>query len=122
MHVFVMPRHFDPICHCSDVKNNRDPSASWGGYLRPPLKPLGSSQHYRIEGFKGALNYAPIMPRDASVKITPFTSLSHGELDSESRQIKPKSDGIYYFLIDLEMEFRLAPNQSGNGKYNMILV
>ena len=33
--------------------------------LRTPLKPLESSQHYRIEALKGVLNWAPVMPRDA---------------------------------------------------------
>ena len=28
--------------------------------LRAPLKPLGTPQHSRIGGFKGALNWAPI--------------------------------------------------------------
>ena len=32
-----------------------------GDQLRTALKLLGSSQHYRIEGFKGALNWASIM-------------------------------------------------------------
>ena len=52
-------------------------SVSWGTKLRAPLKPLRPSQHYCIEGFKGrlelgpnyALNWAPIMPRDARLFI-----------------------------------------------------
>ena len=35
-----------------------------GDKLRSSLKSLGSSKHYRIVGFKGALNSASIMPRD----------------------------------------------------------
>ena len=32
-----------------------------------------------------------------------------------------KSDCIYHFLINLEPNVRLDPNQSQNGKYNLIL-
>ena len=34
---------------------------------RAPLKPSAPSQKYCIEGFKGALNWSPIMPRNASL-------------------------------------------------------
>ena len=49
---------------------------------------------------------------------------THGEIFSKSCQIKPKSDCIYHFPIDLEPNGRpfAVPNQSGNGKYNRILV
>ena len=32
-----------------------------------PLKPLEHHKHYGIEGFKGSLNWAPMMPRGASL-------------------------------------------------------
>jgi len=34
----------------------------------PPETPR-TPQHYRMEGFKGGLNWSPIMPRDASLSI-----------------------------------------------------
>ena len=37
------------------------------GSIQGPLKPFGPSQHYRIEGLRGALKWAPIMPRDVSM-------------------------------------------------------
>ena len=40
---------------------------SMGAQLRTPLKPPGTSQHYRIAGFKGALNWFSIMSRDVSL-------------------------------------------------------
>jgi len=36
-----------------------------GGSTKGPPKPIGPSQHYRIEGFKGGPQLVPIMPRDA---------------------------------------------------------
>ena len=38
-----------------------------GGPNEGSLEASPTSQHYRIEGFKGVLNWAPIMPREASV-------------------------------------------------------
>ena len=35
--------------------------------LRDPLKALGPSQHYHVVGFKGVLNWSPIMPKEASL-------------------------------------------------------
>ena len=52
-------------------------------------------------------------------KISSFT---HREILSEYCQIKPKSDCIYIFPIDLEQQtkYRLVPNKLKNGKYNLI--
>ena len=49
---------------------------------------------------------------------------AHREIFSKSYQIKPKSDCIYHFPIDLEPNgcpFAVS-NQSENGKYNLISV
>ena len=35
--------------------------------IEAPLKPIGLSQHYCIEGFKGDLYWSPIRPTDASL-------------------------------------------------------
>ena len=47
----------------------RKTGVSWllGGQMESPLKPLGSSQHCRMRGLRGSLNWTPFMPRDASV-------------------------------------------------------
>ena len=48
---------------------------------------------------------------------------THGEIFSKSYQINPISDCIYHFSIYLEQKtdnVRLDPNQSENGKYNLI--
>ena len=50
-------------------------------------------------------------------------SATHRENFLESYSFKPKSDCIYYFLINLEPnDVRLDPNQSENGKYILISV
>ena len=36
-----------------------------GGPIEGPPEAPRAPQRYRVEGFKGALNYSPIMPRDA---------------------------------------------------------
>ena len=48
----------------------------------------------------------------------------HREIFSKSYQIKPESDCIHHFPIDLEPNERplAVLNQSKNGKYNLILV
>ena len=50
--------------------------------------------------------------------------LTNTEKSSKSWWIKPKSDCIYHFPMDLEPQknFRLVQNQSHNGKYNLIWV
>ena len=50
-------------------------SASWVTKLSPIETPR-TSQHYRIEGFKGALNWAPIMPRDDSLSDSQYNFFS----------------------------------------------
>ena len=54
-------------------------SASLGPNRRPPETPR-ISQHYHIEGFKGALNWAPMMPIDACLSdsyISDHSCFSH---------------------------------------------
>ena len=58
-------RYVDPVTRRLAVRET-GVSLYHGAQLRAPLKPLKLSQHYPIEGFKGALHGALIMPRDAS--------------------------------------------------------
>ena len=58
-------------------------SASWGPHSSPET-PHHPTQHYCIEGFKGALNLSPIMPRDVSLSDSQckfFQSGTQGEMD-----------------------------------------
>ena len=50
------------------------------------------------------------------------TVTAHREIFSKSYKLNPKSDCIYHFAIDLESNGHvcLVPNQSENGKFNMI--
>ena len=59
----------------SDEQNKRDReicclSRHHGGPIDGPPETTRVPQHYRIEGIKGSLNWAPMMPRDASLKRT----------------------------------------------------
>ena len=57
-----------------------------------------------------------------------FPPDAHREIFSKSYQINPKSDCIYHFLIEMvnflfpliTVMFISYPNQSENGKYNLI--
>jgi len=52
-------------------------------------------------------------------------SNTHREIFSKFYFIKPKSDGIYHFPIDLEHKRTrpfAVPNQPENGEYNLISV
>ena len=64
---------------------------------------------------------------DSPMKLTKNTheqKYAHREIFSESYKIKPKSDCINHFSIDLEPNRRihLVPNQSYDGEYYLILV
>ena len=50
-----------------------------GANWKPPLKSLWLSRHYRIDGFKGALNWNPFTPRQ-SFGTAIFISLTQGLL------------------------------------------
>ena len=52
-----------------------------------------------------------------------FRETTHREIFLKFYQIKPKSDCIYHFMINLESNGRpLVPNQLENGKCNRISV
>ena len=62
--------------------------------------------------------------RNYTSHIINYMSYAHREIFSKSYQIKPKSDSIYHFSIQLEPNGRpfAVPNQSENGIYNLISV
>ena len=58
-----------------------------GTQLRALLTPFGLSQHYRIEGFKGAFNWAPIMSKtDLGCYILQSRQSSLGEVRDRNIQ------------------------------------
>ena len=70
----------------------------------------------QVEGMWSVEPFATCQPME---KLLP-----HRDFFSKSYQIKPKSDCIYHFPIDLEQKCSLsacARNQSVHGKYNLIV-
>ena len=53
-----------PGINSPDSKNNTDQTTA----VREISETTHTSQHYRIEGFKGVLNWPTIMPRDAMLE------------------------------------------------------
>ena len=80
----------------------------------PLITPARKAQHYGIEGFNGGLQLGPhYVERHIfwSIQFSCILNCTHREIFLKSYYIKPKSDSIYHFPIDLE-----------NGRYNLISV
>ena len=63
--MMLRPRHDYPALEAA-LETNTDILESLGiisAQLRVSLKPFEPSQYHRIEGLRGALNWAPIIPR-----------------------------------------------------------
>ena len=80
------------------------------GPIEAYLKRLGQSQHYRFQGLKGALNYAPIMTRDNFFCIV---EKNHTKLDCSFSQIvvSPVSISSPAAWISLQVSWHSHPTE-----------
>ena len=95
--------------------------------LRALLRPLRSSQHYRIERLKEELICYPMMVRDASLSDSKCIFLLvtvHTEKSFRNLIISNRNQIAFtiFQLIWNQTDDHLVPNQAGNGKYNLISV
>ena len=95
-------------------------------YLKSEYCSTGRSTGSPTRGSSASTASAGLLTtRRASTSMRPVRlSSTHRENFLKSYKIKPKSDCIYHFPIDLEANghIRLVPSQSVHGKYNLISV
>ena len=93
----VLPLYYNSNGKTTKIRRKaiREPNVSRSnmGPSRSPLKPIGPSQHYRIEGYKGPRNWAPFCrktPASRTADVS-FSSLNKSAL-FELRVVR---EGIY---------------------------
>ena len=104
---------------CSCPRDWRLSATIYVQFRTPPETPGTITALYRIEGFKGALNWSPIMPRDASLSDS-RCEVFQSRLFYES-VLKEKNNFMSVFLMFLQFCYFVGyptdPERNGNVLY-----